>query len=235
MDDPQRSVAYSPVRMGTHSSAANGELVLRGRPAESPAGLGSALGKTLARTLEFLLTAFLLIVSSPLLLTVALLIRFSGRGPVLFQQERVGRNGKTFQMIKFRTMRLDAERETGPIWATKGDPRCTRIGGWLRRLSIDELPQLINVLRGEMSLVGPRPERPFFVRKFSHDLPGYEKRHAVRPGITGWAQVHGWRGDTELRQRLEHDLYYVQHQSLKLDTYILLLTPIAMLRAKNAC
>lgn len=235
MDDPQRSVAYSPVRMGPHSSAANVELLLRGGPADSSVRLGSVAGRCVARALEFVLTALLVLASSPLLLVVTVLVRLSSRGPILFKQERVGRNGTTFQMIKFRTMKLDAERETGPVWATKGDPRCTRIGGWLRRLSIDELPQLINVLRGEMSLVGPRPERPFFVRKFAHELPGYDRRHAVRPGITGWAQVHGWRGDTELRQRLEHDLYYVQHQSLKLDAYILLMTPMAMLRAKNAC
>ena len=129
-----------------------------------------------------------------------------------------------FRMIKFRTMREDAERETGEVWAQQDDPRRTRVGAALRRMSLDELPQLWNVLKGEMSLVGPRPERPVFVEQFRHRFPRYMLRHRVKAGMTGWAQVKGWRGNTSLERRLEHDLYYIQHWSLWLDMKILWLT-----------
>lgn len=168
------------------------------------------------------------------LLAIALLIKLTSRGPVLYRQERIGWHGQPFWIYKFRTMRLDAEARTGPIWATHNDPRCTAVGRWLRRLSIDEFPQLLNVLRGEMSLVGPRPERPFFVERFSHELPGYMDRHAMRPGVTGWAQIHGWRGDTSIEKRLECDLYYVQHWSLWLDLLVLLRTPWELVGGRNA-
>jgi lipopolysaccharide/colanic/teichoic acid biosynthesis glycosyltransferase len=136
-------------------------------------------------------------------------------------------------MLKFRTMRVDAETKTGPVWALDRDPRCTPIGGLLRRLSIDELPQLINVLRGEMSVVGPRPERPFFVEQFSREFPGYARRHDVRPGLTGWAQIHGWRGNTSLAERLRCDLQYVRRQSVAVDLYVLAMTPYVVLTGNH--
>jgi lipopolysaccharide/colanic/teichoic acid biosynthesis glycosyltransferase len=137
-------------------------------------------------------------------------------------------------MIKFRTMRLDAESETGPVWAKRDDARCTPLGKLLRRYSIDELPQFWNVLRGEMSLVGPRPERPYFVRKFAQQLPGYMDRHRAPPGITGWAQINGCRGDTSVARRLELDLEYVRRRSLRLNLWILLATPWKVLVDRNA-
>jgi lipopolysaccharide/colanic/teichoic acid biosynthesis glycosyltransferase len=164
-----------------------------------------------------------------LLILIAILIKATSKGPVFYTQVRVGCRGKTFVMLKFRTMQVDAERLTGPVWATDSDPRCTWFGAYLRRWSLDELPQLINVLRGEMSFVGPRPERPVFVRQFEQIMPHYQLRHAVPPGITGWAQVHGWRGNTSIEKRLEHDLYYIRHQSLRLDLMVLIRTPYALL------
>jgi exopolysaccharide biosynthesis polyprenyl glycosylphosphotransferase len=157
-------------------------------------------------------------------LAVALAIRLTNGRPVFYSQERTGLDGRVFRMLKFRTMREDAERETGPVWSELDDPRRTRLGAWLRRTNLDELPQLWNVLRGDMSLVGPRPERPVFIEQFRRQIPGYMLRHKVKAGLTGWAQVHGWRGDTSLHERVEHDLYYVQHWSLGLDLRILLMT-----------
>ena len=179
-------------------------------------------------------TALLCLLAAPMLI-VALLIKFTSRGGAIYRQERVGLGGKTFVMFKFRTMRLDAEAASGPVWARRNDPRRTGLGVLLRRLSIDELPQLFNVLRGDMSLVGPRPERPCFVQKFSQELPAYMQRHQVLPGITGWAQVNGWRGDTSLEKRLECDLHYVNHHSFALNLWILLLTPLRVLVERNAC
>jgi undecaprenyl-phosphate glucose phosphotransferase len=139
-------------------------------------------------------------------------------------QERVGQGGRLFKMFKFRSMRRDAEGTTGPIWASTSDDRCTKIGAWLRRTNIDELPQLFNVLRGEMSLVGPRPERPIFVERFRETVPDYDLRHAVPGGMTGWAQVHGWRGRTSLRKRVQYDLDYIQRWSFWIDFRVLFMT-----------
>ncbi len=136
----------------------------------------------------------------------------------------MGQGGRRFRIIKFRSMRTDAENETGPIWASNHDSRCTRIGDWLRHTNIDELPQLFNVLKGDMSLVGPRPERPMFVDQFRHAMPDYDLRHAVPAGMTGWAQVHGWRGRTSLRKRIQYDLDYIQRWSFWLDFLIMLMT-----------
>ena len=144
--------------------------------------------------------------------------------PVLYRQVRLGLRGKRFTILKFRTMRPDAEEGLGPMWSLKDDPRCTKLGAWLRRRGIDELPQLWNIIRGDMTLVGPRPERPEFVKEFSTSYPGYDIRHAVRCGLTGYAQIHGWRGATGLEDRLRHDLYYIRHWSLWLDLRILALT-----------
>jgi Undecaprenyl-phosphate glucose phosphotransferase len=155
---------------------------------------------------------------------VAWLIKRESRGPVFYTQERMGLDGKAFNVYKFRSMHIGAEDETGPVWARDDDPRATRIGRWLRKLDFDELPQLWNVLRGDMSIVGPRPERPYFVEQFKHRIPQYMLRHKVKAGITGWAQVNGWRGNTSLEKRIEYDLYYIENWSVALDIKIMWLT-----------
>lgn len=155
---------------------------------------------------------------------IGLLVRISDGGAILYRQTRVGLGGRHFTMVKFRTMREDAERDLGAIWSVPGDPRCTTLGYYLRRSGLDELPQLWNVLRGEMSLVGPRPERPEFTREFRREYEGYDLRHVVRGGLTGYAQIHGWRGFTSLNERLRHDTHYVRNWSLWLDVYIILMT-----------
>jgi Undecaprenyl-phosphate glucose phosphotransferase len=161
----------------------------------------------------------------PVFPVVALLIKLlGGKGPVLLRQERMTLDGKTFQIFKFRTMVDEAEKDTGPVWASPEDPRRTRVGIWLRRFNLDELPQLINVVLGDMSLVGPRPERPPFVAQFKERIPQYMRRHRVKSGITGWAQVNGWRGNTSIEKRIEYDLYYIENWSLLLDIKILILT-----------
>jgi Undecaprenyl-phosphate glucose phosphotransferase len=161
----------------------------------------------------------------PILPVLALLVRLlGGKGPVLLRQERMTLDGKTFQIFKFRTMVDEAERDTGPIFATSDDPRRTGIGAWLRRHNLDELPQLLNVFLGDMSLVGPRPERPPFVQQFRERIPQYMRRHRVKSGMTGWAQVNGWRGNTSIEKRIEFDIYYIENWSLVLDLKILILT-----------
>ena len=160
----------------------------------------------------------------PFLPFIALAIWLEDRGPIFYCQERMGLDGRPFMIWKLRSMRRNAEASTGPVWAVEDDPRRTRFGSFIRRWSIDELPQLWNVLVGDMSLVGPRPERPTFVAEFRKHLPQYMVRHRVKSGITGWAQVHGWRGNTSIRKRLEFDLYYIENWSLNLDVKILWLT-----------
>jgi exopolysaccharide biosynthesis polyprenyl glycosylphosphotransferase len=176
------------------------------------------------QVLDTLLALIGLVVVGPLFAAVAIAILVTSGRPVFYTQDRVGQGGRRFRMIKFRSMRRDAERETGPIWASNHDQRCTPIGNWLRHTNIDELPQLMNVVRGEMSLVGPRPERPSFVAEFTQSVPDYNLRHAVKGGMTGWAQVHGWRGRTSLRKRVQYDLDYIKRWSLLLDLRILLMT-----------
>jgi len=161
---------------------------------------------------------------SPFLAVVALLIKRDSPGPILYRQERCGENGKPFVLFKFRTMRLDAEAATGPVWAVENDPRRTRIGAFLRRHNLDEIPQLWNVLKGEMSLVGPRPERPCFVEQFKEGITRYMWRHVSKPGITGWAQVNGLRGNTDLQERVKYDLYYLENWSLAFDFKIIVKT-----------
>lgn len=157
-------------------------------------------------------------------LIIAGLIKRTSPGPVFYKQERMGLDGKAFQVFKFRSMEEGAEDETGPVWARDNDPRCTPVGRWLRRFDLDELPQLWNVLRGDMSIVGPRPERPYFVEQFKRRIPQYMLRHKVKAGITGWAQVNGWRGNTSLEKRIEYDLYYIENWSVTLDLKIMWLT-----------
>ncbi|MCM2315954.1 MAG: undecaprenyl-phosphate glucose phosphotransferase [Thermoanaerobaculia bacterium] len=186
----------------------------------------------LKRAFDLVAGTIALILLSPLMLLVALLIWLDDRGPVFYRQVRMGLDGIPFEIVKFRSMRVDAEKQTGAVWAEKDDPRRTKIGAFIRRWSIDELPQLLNVLRGEMSLVGPRPERPEFVEQFREQYPHYMLRHRVRAGMTGWAQVHGWRGNTSMRMRIEHDLYYIENWSLLLDLKIMVLTVLKGLRSE---
>lgn len=182
------------------------------------------LGRLAKRLVDILGAAVGLVLLAPLFLVVAALILATSGRPVFYTQERVGQGGRRFRIVKFRSMTLDAETRTGPIWAENHDKRCTRIGDWLRHTNIDELPQLFNVLAGDMSLVGPRPERPVFVEKFLAEVPDYEFRHAVPVGMTGWAQVHGWRGRTSLRKRVQYDLDYIGRWSFWLDLRVLLMT-----------
>ena len=195
---------------------------------ETPVSGWSGLVK---RFLDLALSFAGLVVLLPVFAVIALVIKLTDGGPVLYSQERMGLDGRPFRMWKFRTMRPDAEEETGAVWATPEDPRRTAIGRFLRRWSFDELPQLYNVLRGEMSLVGPRPERPEFVAEFKEKFPQYMLRHRVRSGMTGWAQVHGWRGNTSLAKRIEYDLFYIENWSLALDVRILWMTLVKDLRA----
>jgi Undecaprenyl-phosphate glucose phosphotransferase len=188
----------------------------------------------LKRAFDIALSAVGLIVLFPVMLAIAILVKLDSPGPVFYAQERVGINGRRFRMIKFRTMRLDAEAEGAPGWTTADDPRRTRAGGPLRRLSLDELPQLWNVLVGHMSLVGPRPERPSYVDEFRARIPRYMMRHHVKSGMTGWAQVNGLRGDTPLDRRVEYDLYYIKHWSLAFDLKIILLTFVRVFRDASA-
>jgi exopolysaccharide biosynthesis polyprenyl glycosylphosphotransferase len=176
----------------------------------------------------------LLVIFAVPMLALAILIKLTSRGPVFFRQERMGLGGKPFSILKFRSMPVEAESETGPVWATPDDPRRTWIGRLMRSASLDELPQLFNILKGDMSLVGPRPERPHFVSQFVKQRPGYMLRHNVKAGLTGWAQVNGLRGNTSVKKRLQYDLYYINHWSLGFDFLIILLTPIAGLVGRHA-
>ena len=191
-------------------------------------------GSLIKRCMDIVGAGCGLLVLSPVMGILALLIPLSSRGPVLYRQERMGLDGKKFDCLKFRSMPINAEQKTGAIWASKEDDRATWIGRIMRRTSLDELPQLINVFKGDMSLVGPRPERPVFVNRFRSEVPGYMLRHKVKSGITGWAQVSGWRGDTSIEKRIEYDLFYIQNWSLWFDIKILLLTVEEVLFSKNA-
>jgi Undecaprenyl-phosphate glucose phosphotransferase len=186
------------------------------------------------RVFDLVFSCALLIGLAPVLLLLALGVKLTSRGPVLYRQERMGLDGQRFRMLKLRTMRVDAEVGTGPIWATEDDPRRVPYGALLRRLSLDELPQFVNVLRGEMSVVGPRPERPFFVEQFRRTVPGYMLRHKVKSGVTGWAQVNGFRGNTSLEKRIQYDLEYIERWSLWLDVKIIVLTVVRIVFERNA-
>ncbi|RPJ72012.1 MAG: undecaprenyl-phosphate glucose phosphotransferase [Acidobacteria bacterium] len=185
-------------------------------------GFNSAL----KRTIDIFLSAVALVLLALPLAFIALLVRLTSPGPIFYRQERMGLDGRAFTVFKFRSMFSDAERETGPIFAEEDDPRCTPVGRLLRRFDLDELPQIWNVVKGDMSLVGPRPERPYFVQQFKQRYPQYMLRHKVRSGITGWAQVNGWRGNTSIEKRIEYDLYYIGNWSLRLDLKIMWLTVV---------
>ncbi len=175
-----------------------------------------------------------LVILSPVMLLIAVAIWLEDRGPVFYRQVRMGLDGKPFEILKFRSMRVGAETLTGAVWADRDDPRRTGVGRVIRPWSFDELPQLWNVLVGDLSVVGPRPERPQFVEQFRAEYPHYMLRHKVRAGMTGWAQVHGWRGNTSIRMRIEHDLYYIENWSLLLDLKILFMTVVHGLKHENA-
>jgi Undecaprenyl-phosphate glucose phosphotransferase len=182
------------------------------------------------RVMDIVISAAALLVVLPFFPAIALAIWLEDRGPIFYTQERMGLDGRSFMILKLRSMRIDAEASSGPVWAIKDDPRRTRVGGFLRRWSLDELPQLCNVFIGDMSVVGPRPERPTFVREFKHKIPQYMLRHRVKAGITGWAQVHGWRGNTSIKKRIQYDLYYIENWSLGLDFKILGMTLLHAMR-----
>jgi len=199
---------------------------------ESPLYGWARLSKRIFDTLG---SFFMVIFLSPLMCLIVLLIKLGSRGPIFYMQERVGLDSEKFNMYKFRTMRVDAEANTGPVLAKEDDARRTKIGRILRKTSLDELPQLFNVLRGDMSLVGPRPERPIFVDELRKHIPNYMLRHKIKTGITGWAQIHGWRGNTSFEKRIEYDLHYIEHWSTWLDLKILFLTIPAIIKGKGAC
>ncbi|HXJ81895.1 MAG TPA: undecaprenyl-phosphate glucose phosphotransferase [Candidatus Methylomirabilis sp.] len=198
---------------------------------ESPLHGWSRVAK---RAFDIVFSLLVLVGLSPLLALLAIGVKLSSPGPVLYRQERMGLDGQRFRMLKFRTMRVDAEAVTGPVWASAGDSRRSPFGAFLRRLSLDELPQFVNVLRGEMSVVGPRPERPVFVEQFRRTVPGYMLRHKVKSGVTGWAQVNGLRGNTSLEKRIEYDLQYIERWSLAFDLKIIVLTVVRILVERNA-
>ena len=198
---------------------------------ESP---GQGWNAVLKRAFDFTFALLGLVILSPLLLLLAIVVKLDSPGPALYAQERVGLSGRRFKMYKFRTMRVDAEAQGKAEWSRPVDPRRTRLGSLLRRLSLDELPQLWNVLVGHMSLVGPRPERPVFVKQFRASIPRYMLRHHVKAGITGWAQVNGLRGDTPLDQRIEYDLFYIKNWSMGFDVKILFLTLLRVFRDQSA-
>ena len=187
---------------------------------------------TLKRIFDVIFAAFVLIVTSPAVLFTAILIKFDSPGPVFYTQVRMGLDARPFKIIKLRSMRTDAEAD-GPGWTVRGDPRKTRLGALLRRFHIDELPQFINVLVGDMSVVGPRPERPVFVEQFRGLVPRYMERHLEKAGITGWAQVNGLRGDTSIIERTKYDLYYIENWSILLDLKIILRTLWVMLLGES--
>jgi exopolysaccharide biosynthesis polyprenyl glycosylphosphotransferase len=194
----------------------------------------SAWNTIVKRGFDLIFSSLVLLIASPFFAIVALLVKLSSKGPVFFLQERVGLDGKPFKLMKFRTMKENAEKETGPVWTRKDDPRRTAVGGFLRRFSIDELPQLINVFKGEMSIVGPRPERQHFVEQFRNEIPHYLDRHRVKTGMTGWAQVNGLRGNAPIEERTKYDVYYVENWSLVFDLKIILKTLRAVLFGKDA-
>jgi exopolysaccharide biosynthesis polyprenyl glycosylphosphotransferase len=207
---------------------------LNGLPTVSVRTIGlRRIDRVIKRIVDVIFSAFILVALSPLMLLTALMVKLTSPGPVFYVQERVGQDGQAFQLLKFRSMPVNAEAESGPVFTVKDDPRPTRFGRFIRRYSLDELPQFINVLLGEMSIVGPRPERPFFVEQFSQQIPAYMARHHEKSGVTGWAQVNGLRGDTSIEERTRYDLYYVENWSLLFDLRIMVKTLFHIFRADN--
>ncbi|MBR1862387.1 MAG: undecaprenyl-phosphate glucose phosphotransferase [Lachnospiraceae bacterium] len=196
--------------------------------------LSNAGNQLIKRAVDIAGSLFAIIITSPVMLVTAFLVKVSSKGPILFKQERVGYQGKTFKMLKFRSMVVQSEAEEKRGWTVKGDPRVTPVGRIMRKTSIDELPQFFNILKGDMSLVGPRPERPQYVEKFREEIPRYMVKHQVRPGLTGWAQVNGLRGDTSIKKRIDHDIYYIENWTFFFDLKILFMTLFVGFMNKNA-
>ena len=196
--------------------------------------LNNTINMVFKRLVDIIGSMAALILCSPLMITLAIIIKSTSKGPVIFAQERVGLHNKPFKMYKFRTMYVQTEAEEAKGWTTKDDPRVTKVGKFLRRTSNDELPQLFNILVGQMSLVGPRPERPQYVEKFKEEIPRYMIKHQVRPGLTGWAQINGYRGDTSIEKRIEYDLYYIENWTMEFDIKIMFLTIFRGFINKNA-
>lgn len=194
----------------------------------------SGFNRVLKRTFDIVFSGLFLLVFSPVYLLIALAVKLTSRGPVFFTQERVGLDNKVFKIIKFRTMRVQSEQASNTVWTTKDDPRITPIGKFLRKSSLDEIPQFINIFLGQMSVVGPRPERPFYVEQFKDRYQYFKRRHAVKAGLTGWAQINGLRGDTSIQDRIDADLYYIENWTLFLDLKIVILTPFKGMIHKNA-
>ena len=186
--------------------------------------LDNYFNKALKRLTDIILALAGIILTSPILIITAVMVKITSPGPVIFKQKRVGLNKKHFDMYKFRSMRVQDREKERYQWSTQEDPRKTRFGSFIRKTNIDELPQFFNILKGDMSLIGPRPERPYFVRKFRDEIPKYMVKHYVRPGMTGWAQVNGWRGDTSISERIKHDIYYVENWSFIFDVKIFFMT-----------
>ena len=186
------------------------------------------------RAFDLVLSVFILLICAPIFVLIAMAVKVSSRGPVFFSQERVGLNGRVFRMLKFRTMRMGSKEEADTRWTSEHDPRRTAVGAFLRKTNLDELPQFFNVLKGDMSIVGPRPERAYFVERFLGEFDRYNFRHTFKVGITGWAQVNGWRGNTSIAKRVEYDLYYLRNWSLTFDLQIITMTLLRMFNSKNA-
>lgn len=184
--------------------------------------LSNSFNRMAKRTVDILGSLFAIIIFSPVMLIAAIAVKTTSKGPIIYKQERIGLNGVPFKMYKFRTMKVQSEAEEKKGWTTKGDPRVTNVGAFLRKTSIDEMPQFFNILFGQMSIVGPRPERPQFVEKFKEQIPRYMVKHQVRPGLTGWAQINGYRGDTSIRKRIDYDIYYIENWSMSFDIKIML-------------
>lgn len=196
--------------------------------------LSNTLNWCIKRLMDLIIAAAALVVASPVMVIAAVLVKLTSKGPVIFKQERIGLHNKPFKMYKFRTMKVQKSAEEQKGWTTKDDPRVTKVGKFLRRTSIDELPQLFNILKGDMSVVGPRPERPQFVEKFKEEIPRYMVKHQVRPGLTGWAQVNGYRGDTSIKKRIEYDIFYIENWTISFDVKIILMTFFTGFINKNA-
>ncbi len=196
--------------------------------------LSNTFYSLIKRVMDVIISLTGILITSPLMVCIAVIIKTTSKGPLIYKQERVGLHNKSFMMYKFRSMRVQEAGEEKKAWTTKNDPRVTAVGKFIRRTSIDELPQLFNILKGDMSVVGPRPERPCFVEKFKEEIPRYMIKHQVRPGLTGWAQVNGYRGDTSIKKRIEYDLFYIENWTLGFDIKIMFLTIFKGLINKNA-
>ena len=196
--------------------------------------LTNTFNSIIKRAMDIAGSIVAIVLFSPVMLVTAILVKTTSKGPLIYAQERVGLHNKPFRMYKFRSMEVQDPKEEKRCWTVRGDSRVTPVGRFIRMTSIDELPQLFNVLKGDMSLVGPRPERPLFVEKFREEIPRYMVKHQVRPGMTGWAQINGYRGNTSIRKRIDHDLYYIENWTVGLDIKILFLTFFKGFINKNA-